>query len=50
VREGALVALFALVGADKAVILTMSILYGLMQVIVSLPGFIIFLAGRKHKS
>jgi uncharacterized membrane protein YbhN (UPF0104 family) len=50
VREGALVALFALIGADRAVILTMSILYGLMQVIVSLPGFIIFLAGRKHKS
>jgi len=48
VREGALVALFSLIGADKATILAMSILYGLMQIIVSLPGFIIYLDGRKH--
>ena len=48
VREGALVALFFLIGADKATILTMSILYGLMQIGVSLPGFIIYLGGRKH--
>jgi uncharacterized membrane protein YbhN (UPF0104 family) len=48
VREGALVALFSLIGADKATILTMSILYGLIQIVVSLPGFIIYLGGRKH--
>ena len=47
IREGTLVALFSLIGADKATILTMSILYGLMQIIVSLPGFIIYLGGRK---
>ncbi|MCK7574745.1 MAG: hypothetical protein MZV65_01810 [Chromatiales bacterium] len=47
-REGALVALFSLIGADKATILAMSILYGLMQIVVSLPGFIIYLDGRKH--
>lgn len=48
IREGTLVALFSLIGADKATILTMSILYGLMQIIVSLPGFIIYLSSRKH--
>ncbi len=48
IREGTLVALFSLIGADKATILTMSILYGLMQIGVSLPGFFIFLGGRKH--
>ena len=47
IREGTLVALFSLIGADKATILAMSILYGLMQIIVSLPGFIIYLSGRK---
>ena len=50
IREGTLVALFSLIGADKATILTMSILYGLMQVGVSLPGFVIYLRGRKHPS
>ena len=48
IREGTLVALFSLIGADKAIILAMSILYGLMQIIVSLPGFIIYLGGRKN--
>lgn len=47
VREGALVGLFSFIGADKAVILTMSVLYGLMQIVVSLPGFIIYLSGRR---
>ena len=47
VREGALVGLFSFIGADKAVILTMSILYGLMQIVVSLPGLVIYLSGRK---
>lgn len=50
IREGTLVALFSLIGADKATILAMSILYGLMQIIVSLPGFIIYLGGRGHPS
>lgn len=48
IREGTLVTLFSLIGADKAVILAMSILYGLMQIIVSLPGFIIYLGNRKQ--
>lgn len=48
VREGALVALFAYIGADKATVLTMSILYGLTLIIVSLPGFLIYLGGRQR--
>lgn len=48
VREGALVGLFSLIGADQAAILTLSILYGLLQIVVSLPGFVIYLSGRKE--
>ena len=48
IREGVLVALFSLIGTDKATVLTMSILYGLMQIGVSLPGFIIYLGSRKN--
>jgi uncharacterized membrane protein YbhN (UPF0104 family) len=46
VREGAMVALFSFIGADKAPILAMSILYGLVLIVVSLTGFVIFLRGR----
>ena len=46
VREGALVGLFSLIGADKATVLTMSLLYGLTLIIVSLPGLVTFLKGR----
>jgi len=38
VREGAMIGLFAMVGADKTVVLSMSILYGLSVLITSLPG------------
>lgn len=48
IREGTLVALFSLIGSDKETILAMSILYGLMQIVVSLPGFAIYLSNRKH--
>lgn len=48
VREGALVALFSFIGADKATVLTMSIVYGLTLIIVSLPGFLIYLGGRQR--
>lgn len=46
VREGALVGLFSLIGADKTVVLMMSLLYGLTLIIVSIPGLIVFLQGR----
>jgi len=46
VREGALVGLFGLVGADRTAVLMMSLLYGIMLILVSLPGLAIFLRGR----
>lgn len=49
VREGALVALFSFIGADKATVFTMSILYGLTLIIVSLPGFLIYLGGQQQR-
>ncbi|HCX34676.1 MAG TPA: hypothetical protein DHV08_14755 [Rhodocyclaceae bacterium] len=48
VREGALVGLFALIGAHEPAVLMMSLLYGIMLVVVSLPGLVIFLRGRRH--
>lgn len=46
VREGALVGLFSLIGADKPTILTMSIIYGFTLIIISLPGLVVYLKGR----
>jgi glycosyltransferase 2 family protein len=46
VREGALVGLFSLIGANKVAVLTMSLLYGITLIVVSLPGLITFLKGR----
>jgi uncharacterized membrane protein YbhN (UPF0104 family) len=48
VREGALVALFSLVGADQATVLTLSVLYGLTLIIVSVPGLVIYLGGVRR--
>lgn len=47
VREGALVGLFGLIGASRPAVLTMSLLYGLMLIAVSLPGLAVFLRGRR---
>jgi hypothetical protein len=49
VREGALVGLFSLIGADKTTVLMMSLLYGIALIIVSIPGLIVFLQGRQHR-
>jgi uncharacterized membrane protein YbhN (UPF0104 family) len=48
VREGALVGLFSLIGADKTMVLMMSLLYGLTLIVVSLPGLVSYLKGRHH--
>lgn len=48
VREGALVALFSLIGANKSIVLMMSVAYGFTLIIVSIPGLITFLRGRQH--
>lgn len=50
VREGALVSLFSLIGADKTAVLMMSLLYGITLIIVSLPGLITYLKGRHDKT
>ncbi|MCF6280796.1 MAG: lysylphosphatidylglycerol synthase domain-containing protein [Candidatus Polarisedimenticolaceae bacterium] len=48
VREGAMIGLFGLVGADKTVVLSMSLLYGLVLVIASLPGLYVYLTANTH--
>ena len=49
VREGGMICLFLLVGADKTLVLSMSVLYGLVLLAASLPGLYLFLMSR-HKS
>ena len=48
IREGAMVGLFLLVGADKSVVLTFSIVYGLVNLIASLPGLAVYLGQRQQ--
>ena len=48
VREGAMVGFFLLVGADKSRVLTFSILYGLVALVASLPGLVVYLS-QKNK-
>jgi len=49
VREGTLVGLFSLIGANKTAVLMMSLLYGLTLIVVSLPGLVSYLKGRQQK-
>jgi uncharacterized protein (TIRG00374 family) len=46
VREGAMIGLFTLIGASKAAVLSMSLLYGLVLVVTSLPGFLVYLSNN----
>ncbi len=48
VREGALIGLFMLVGAEKAQVLAMSVLYGMILVLAALPG-VFFYVKSKHR-
>jgi hypothetical protein len=47
VRESAMVGIFLLIGASKEMILSVSILYGVMLIAASLPGLFIWLRGKK---
>lgn len=47
VRESAMVGIFILVGASKELILSVSILYGVMLIIASIPGLFVWLRGKK---
>ena len=50
VREGAMIGLFALIGADKTLVLSMSLLYGVVLVIASLPGLYVYLTTGSQKT
>jgi len=47
IREGALVGFFLLIGADKAKVVSFSLLYGLTALTASLPGLLVYLK-QKH--
>jgi uncharacterized membrane protein YbhN (UPF0104 family) len=48
VREGGMIGLFTLLGADKTLVLAMSITYGLILIISSLPGLAVYITGKHH--
>lgn len=48
VREGGMIGLFTLLGADLTLVLSMSIIYGLILIVVSLPGLVVYLTGKHH--
>ena len=47
VREGGMIGLFMLIGADEALVLSMSVLYGLVLLAASIPGLYLFLMSRQ---
>jgi len=47
IREGAMIGVFMLVGADQTKILAMSILYGLLLIISALPGSYFWIKSKK---
>jgi len=47
IREGALVGFFLLIGADKAKVVSFSLLYGVTALVASLPGLFVYL-NQKH--
>lgn len=48
VRESGMIGLFLLIGAQKATILSVSLVYGLILVAASAPGMYFFLLGKKR--
>ena len=48
IREGAMVGIFTLVGADPAKVLAMSILYGLLLIISAIPGSYFWMKNKKY--
>ena len=47
IREGAMIGIFMLVGADQTKVLAMSILYGLLLMIASFPGAYFWVKSKK---
>jgi hypothetical protein len=50
VREGAMLGLFLLIGADKTLVLTISLMYGVIVLTSSLPGIYFFLKGKPESA
>lgn len=48
VREGGMIGLFALIGGEHTLVLSMSILYGVTLIVSSLPGLYVYLSGKHH--
>ncbi len=48
IREGALIGLFGLIGGTATSILSMSILYGIILIVASLPGLYFYFTGVKR--
>ena len=48
IREGGMIGLFALIGGQQTLVLSMSILYGVTLIISSLPGLYVYLSGKHH--
>jgi uncharacterized protein (TIRG00374 family) len=46
VREGGMVGIFMLIGADKETVLSMSILYGIILIVSSLPGMYFWIKNK----
>ena len=49
VREGGMIGLFVLIGADKTMVLAMSLLYGIILLLASIPGMYLFLLGKRRE-
>jgi len=47
IREGAMIGIFMLVGADQTKVLAMSILYGLLLIVSALPGSYFWIKSKK---
>ncbi|MDT8317699.1 MAG: UPF0104 family protein, partial [bacterium] len=48
VREGAMVGIFLLIGASKETVLPISILYGLIVIIHSMPGMFFWIHSKER--
>lgn len=48
VREGAMVGFFVMIGAEKSLVLTFSVLYGLLALVASIPGLFVYIAQQKR--
>ncbi|GBE12242.1 hypothetical protein BMS3Bbin14_02065 [bacterium BMS3Bbin14] len=48
VREGAMIGFFLLIGADRSKVLSLSILYGLLALVASLPGLLVYVSQKNR--